>query len=142
MSIDDLFAVAVAIQQDVRHQTDKMIELMEHPKGPGGPAPTAPTPDPFLDRVASVLGKVASASAAAQLGLNAFISTFDRVIGAMGGGMARFVQLANPGVVMQFNFALENAMAAIGGVLAPVMARFAVMIQQMANAIESLSPLA
>jgi hypothetical protein len=88
----------------------------------------------------STFSKLGSSAAQASQVLSSFGDTFQKVITSLGGGMAKFVQLANPAAVYQFNIAVENAMSALGRVFAPILERVAGMIQMLGNAIESLSP--
>lgn len=131
MTLDDLYAVLSAIQVDARVQSDKLISLAEG-AGKSAAAPEEKTP--------SALDKLTAAAAKAQAGLTAFVGVFDKVLSSLGGGMAKFVQLANPATVFKFNMAVENAMSAMGRVLVPVMEKFTVIVQDIGNAIESLSP--
>lgn len=84
--------------------------------------------------------KTATTLAKSGVALNAFGDVFTKVIGAMGTQLTRFVQLANPAVVMRFNMALDNAMSAMGRVFVPVLERFTLIVQKLGNAIESLNP--
>lgn len=99
----------------------------------------------------SIMGKMQSAtvatfdklgSSAARAGqvLSSFGDTFTKVLGSLGGGLTKFVQLADPGAVYRFNWAMENAMSAFGRIFAPVLERFTALIQSLGNAVESLSP--
>lgn len=84
--------------------------------------------------------KTAGILAKSGVALNAFGDVFTKVISSMGQQLTRFVQLANPAVVMRFNIAVENAMSAVGRIAVPVLERFTVVVQKLGNAIESLNP--
>lgn len=126
-TLDDLLEVAKGIRDDVKSAADR--SSAEPTRGPA-------------ERISGAFESVARVSGRAQQALTSFVGTFDRVLTSLGAGMARFVQLANPATVFRFNVAVENAMSAMGRVLVPVMEQFAKIIQQIGNAIESLSPAA
>jgi hypothetical protein len=161
-TFDDLLYVLTAMRTDNRAAVEKVVEALEK-GGKGGPsAPAGPAapggggstggviPDlwnavkarvtALRDGLAERMDGVVKATGLASAALGAFTGTFDRVISSLGGGMTRFVQQANPAAVYRFTQAVENATSAVGRVLLPVLERFTVMVQQIGNAIESLSP--
>lgn len=139
-TLDDLLWVAAALRVDVRSGIDKIVNATKAAGGGGGGGGGGSTKDAFS--LAGTLDKVAKSAVKAQLGLGLFVNTFESVIGALGGQLAKFVQLANPASVFRFNLAIENAMSAVGRILIPVLDRSTILIQTLGNALESLSPIA
>lgn len=135
-TLDDLLYVAAALRTDIRSGLEEVVRGIESQRAGGGGAPSAQSVGGFgagLDKFAANAQKASGA-------LTAFTVTFDRMITGLGNGLQKFISLANPAVVIQFNLALNNAMSAMGRVLIPVMQRFTTIIQMLGNAIESLSP--
>lgn len=126
-SLDDLESWLIKVTEHTR-LTHEALE-----KGPGGTAGGAKPEASNGEKFAVAAGK-------AQAALGAFVGAFDKAIAVLGNGMSRFVQLANPGTVYRFNLAVENAMSALGRILTPALETAGHLIQQLGNAVESLSP--
>jgi phage-related protein len=95
-----------------------------------------------FEGVAKKVDVLAASFNKAQSVIENFANIFGKVIDAMGNQLAKFVQLANPAVVMRFNMAVQNAMSALGRVFTPALEKFTAVVQRLGNAIESLSPAA
>jgi hypothetical protein len=126
-SLDNLQDWLIAIAQHTR-ETKEAIEGKGNTGGATG------------NTSGGSLAALAKSATSAQAAMGSFVSSFDKAISALGSGMSRFVQLANPGVVLRFNMAVENAMSALGRILMPALQTATGLIQQMGNALESLSP--
>lgn len=149
-TVDDLLRIAGDLRSDVQfvahsvYQVEQAIKAKSVSGGGGKSTPGAggvsnpptPPPSPF----GAALDKFVGQAAKGALALTAFTVLFDKLISGLGAGLARFVSLANPAVVQRFNLALDNAASAMGRILIPVMERFTQILQQVGNAIESLSP--
>jgi hypothetical protein len=136
-TLDDLLWQASALRVDVRSGAEDIVNALGGMKGSGGGGGTKKeTPG----GMSGTLDKWAASAARASIVMNTFLNVFDKMISALGQGITRFVALANPAAVMRFNMALENAQSALGRVFVPILERFTLVIQQLGNAIESLSP--
>ncbi|CAN0490370.1 unnamed protein product, partial [Phaeothamnion confervicola] len=142
------------VQEDatLSHLQDWLVAIAAHTRetaeavkaGRGGAAPAAPGAPGAASGAAGGgglgLDKLTKSANVAQAALGTFVSSFDKAIASLGNGVTRFVALANPGAVKQFDMAVENAMSALGRVLAPALETATDLVQQIGNAIESLSP--
>lgn len=91
-------------------------------------------------QVADALDKFVAkpAGKAAQV-LRGMFDAIDRGLANLGGSLARFVQLSNPGAVFRFTFALRDLQAVIGQTLTPALESVTRLTRQVADALASLN---
>jgi hypothetical protein len=90
--------------------------------------------------VASVAGLALGGVGAAVGGLTGSLTAPLDAIKSTVDAISQFVQLANPGVFLQFTRAMDDAMAVLGGMLTPVLEGLTVYVRTYADALARLGP--